>query len=311
MKKIGIIGHGTVGKALYSQLKSSKNYQILGIAEKEGFSDPQIPKDRITYNAFELIQNPETEVILEAINHPESAFAYAMLTLELGKTYITANKKMVALHLPQLIETATIHGSQLYYEAAVGGAIPVLQTLRNYYQSEPIQSVRGIVNGSCNYILTRMLAEQESFADALKLAQELGFAESDPSLDVDGWDSLFKTILLAWNAFGVQLKPEDVELKGISHLRYEDLVQAQEKGGKIKLIASIHQNQQGLSASVTPTLILPNDPLFSVDNETNAIEIKGKFSHDIVLQGPGAGGDPTAAAMVADLNFQRSMVNPV
>ncbi len=300
-RNIGIIGLGTVGQALFNQIQELEGFKVAGIAVKSASKARNADRQLITTNANELIHNPEVEVILEAIDDDESAFEYAKASLRLGKIYISANKKMVANNLRVLLHYATLYGGELLYEAAVGGAIPVLRTIREHLRNEPIHSIRGIVNGSCNYILTRMLEDELPFDQALRQAQELGFAESDPTLDVDAWDSYYKSILLSHTAFREYPNLERISMQGIRGIQLSELKKARRAGAKVKLVVSIESKGTRTAIEIAPKHVQPSDPLYSIDNELNGIVINGLYSGELLLQGPGAGGNPTASAMIGDL----------
>lgn len=298
---VGIIGLGTVGKALYNQLLGLPNVTVKQIAIRDTKKPRNVAPKLLTSDAFEIIEDPTVSVIIEAIDDATAAAAYAKRTLKLGKTYITANKKMVAENYDELALLELTFGGTLLVEATVGGAIPVIRTIKEHLAGEPILSIRGIVNGSCNYILTSMEKEGKSFQEALKVAQKLGFAESDPTLDIDAWDSYFKAQILAKKTFGVNAKLQKVSWKGIREVTLEDIKLATDDEQRIRLVAEIKFVENSYTISVAPTFVANDDALYNIEWESNAIAIEGKYSGTLLLKGAGAGGNPTAAAMVGDL----------
>lgn len=297
------IGLGTVGQALYRQLRRRPGISVTGLVvrdphkERPGFDEPVLSAPE----ALEMLTDPGIPVILEAIDDPEAALTYARRALEAGKTYISANKRMLACHMPALQRLARHRGGQLLFEAAAGGAIPVLRTLRDHLRGQEIRQVRAIINGSCNYILTRMEEDALDLPDALDEARRLGFAESDPTLDIEGFDAQFKTVLLAWEAFGEYLPPAEICRQGIHTLSYQDVKEARRAGARIRLVSTLQREPQGTLARVLPEWVWPEDPLYHVRLQTNAVEVCGEPFGTLLLQGPGAGGPPTASAMIADL----------
>ncbi len=301
---LGIIGLGTVGLSLYEQLNLRSEINIKKIIVRRKGIDRGIPNALIGYDASELMEDAQVPVVIEVIDDADAAYEFAKQVLRKGKILISANKKMLAHHLKELKELELIFGGKLLYEASVGGAIPILRVINEYYQSEPIQKIEGIINGSTNYILTRMGEESIPFSEALKEAQIKGFAESNPTLDVDGYDAAYKATLLAHTAFNVYLDPKEVERVGISNISIEDIQAARVFNQKIKLIATIEKSETGkVAVSVKPRFLNPSDHLYNVDFELNAINIEGLYSGSNTLKGKGAGGHPTASAVAADLDF--------
>jgi len=300
-QKIVLIGHGNVGKALYEQLSGLTQFAIAGVVVKHLEKKRNVPESLLTGNADALIEDPDVHIVLEAIDDADAALEYARKTLELGKTYISASKKMIAGNLPHLHYLVRKYGGKLLFEASVGGAIPVLRTIRDHLAGEHIERIRGIVNGSCNYILTRMAEGNIEFEAALKEAQSKGFAESDPASDIDAWDSYYKAQILAYTAFGDKPDFARVKWEGIRNVTLKDVADATASGEKIKLVADIQRQEERFTIDIRPTRIGPSDPLFHIDREYNGIIIQGKYTGPVLLQGAGAGGNPTASAMIGDL----------
>ncbi len=298
---VGIIGLGTVGSALLKQVEALPGYTVKTLAVRRKTKQTALFSYPVTDNAFELIEDPEIDIIFEAINNSEDALAYAKRALTLGKTFISASKAMLANELADLHRIEQECGGTLLYEAAVGGAIPVLRTIREHLGGEDIFKVRGIVNGSCNYILTSMLNEDLSFDEALQNAQILGYAESDPSSDVDGVDSYYKALILAHTINKSAPSLSRIKVEGIRNLESHELKKAYREGQKVKLIAEIEKNGEQYKVDVRPRLIDQTDGLYYVDGVNNAIEIDTAHAGRLILQGQGAGGHPTASAMIGDL----------
>ena len=298
---VGVIGLGTVGQALLKHVSKLPEFRVKKVAVLTPTKQRSIEPSLITHRALDIIRDPEIGIVLEAIDDEQAAFEFATETLDQGKVYISASKKMIANRLQSLMQSEAVYGGKLYYEAAVGGAIPVLRTINDHFASEPILRIRGIVNGSCNYILTQMINERIDLATALEEAQALGYAESDPTLDIDGWDSYYKSIILAFSAFREYPDVKTIRWSGIRNITLAEVKAAQSKGKKIKLLVDITQHGGRTSIDIGPRLVKPSDVLFGIDGVLNGIVIEGAHSGSILLQGPGAGGNPTASAMVGDL----------
>jgi len=300
-QKVGIIGRGVVGRALIDQIDNLNEFEVAGVAIKNTTKHRDLPNKWKVNNPMELIDKDEVDIIMEAINNGDDGLSYALNTLEKGKTYITASKKMVAENLTVLQRAEEKGGGKLFYEAAVGGAIPIIRTLKEHFRGEPVSEVRGILNGSCNYILSRMYEENVDFEIALKEAQRKGFAETDPSADVDGFDTMHKAILIAFTLNGSKPDFSRIKVEGIRSVSLQEVEQAKKRKEKIKLIASIKESQGKYSIDIRPTLVSEGDDFYSIDREMNAAVVSGLYSGSILLKGAGAGGNPTASAMVGDL----------
>jgi len=222
-QKVGIIGRGVVGRALIDQIENLNEFEVAGVAIKNATKHRDLPKKWKVKNPLELIDTDEVDIILEAINNGEDSLSYALNTLEKGKAYITASKKMVAENLAVLQRAEVNGGGKLFYEAAVGGAIPIIRTLKEHFRGEPVSEVRGILNGSCNYILSRMYEENVDFEIALKEAQRKGFAETDPSADVDGFDTMHKAILIAFTLNGSKPDFSRIKVEGIRSVTLQEV----------------------------------------------------------------------------------------
>ncbi len=299
--KLGIFGFGCVGQGLYHILTDrGLPYDIVGIGVKDKSKPRPISTDNFSYDPHEILDNPEIDIIVEVIDDSEQALEIVRKALLSGKNVVTANKKMVADHFEEL-QALQKNGSILRYEAAVCGSIPIINTLDTFHAAEPIEAITGIFNGSSNFILTQIEKKGLSYQDALKLAQELGFAESDPTLDVGGFDTLNKLVILLAHGFGVGTTPTGLFNLGIQNLNSEDFNFAKSRSLRIKLAARASVDQDQLTAYVLPAFIPRSNPLWPVEYENNAVTVKGVYSDIQMYTGKGAGSHPTAASVVADL----------
>jgi len=310
--KVGVLGAGTVGGALVQRLlldrdqirdKAGVDLELKLVAVKH-LDKPRpfdLPPDRITDQAMSVVSSPGIDVVVEAIGGLEPTGELLLTALRSGKPVVTANKELVATRGEELFEAANRSGVPLMYEAAVGGGIPVIRPLTESLAGERIDRVSGIVNGTTNYILTSMANDGRSFAEALEEATALGYAESDPSDDVSGRDAAFKTAILARLAFGEWVAPWQVECQGIEAVSREDIAEAALAGKVIKLIGIAEREGENVSARVSPIALDVDHPLAGVDGVTNAIFVEGPAIGRLLFTGPGAGGQPTASALLGDL----------
>jgi homoserine dehydrogenase len=303
--KIGLFGFGCVGQGLYDVLSKSEGFKadIIKIGIKDKHKSRSINTDLFTDDKFEILNNPEINVIVELIDDAEEAYKIVSHALKSGKHVVTANKKMVATHLKELVDLQHKHHVSLLYEASSCGSIPIIRTLEEYYDNEQLNSISGIFNGTSNYILTKTIFENLSYTDALKQAQVLGFAETDPTNDVAGFDAKFKAIIVASHAFGLFAKPDDVFNFGIETISTDDVIFAKEKQLKLKLIPTIKKHADGnVSVFVLPQFVNAGNYLFNVENEFNGVIVEGVFSGKQFLSGKGAGGHPTGSAVLSDIS---------
>lgn len=303
--KIGLFGFGCVGQGLYYVLNNSTGFKadIVKIAVKDKTKGRSVSKDLITFDKSVILNDPEIDVIVELIDDADEAFNIVSEALKKGKHVVTANKKMLALHLEELYKLQQQNNVSLLYEASAGGSIPIIRTLEEYFDNEELEKVSGIFNGTTNYILTKTINEKLSYPVALKQAQEKGFAESDPTNDVEGYDAKFKAIIMALHAFGLIIKPEKVLNIGITTLHENDIKYASEKGYKIKLTPVIQRLENDkVGIIVAPSFVKETNQLFNVENEFNGVIVEGKFSGEQFLQGRGAGSYPTGAAVLSDIS---------
>ena len=302
--RIGLIGFGCVGQGFYDiiQQQPELGLAVARIAVKNPTKSRPLPADHFTYHADELLADTTLDVLVEVIDDAAEAFRLVSAALRQGRRVATANKAMLARHLPELVQLEQAHGGALLYEAAVCGSIPVIRTLDSYFSHEPLRAVRGIFNGSSNYVLTRMSEEGSDYGPALAEAQALGFAETDPSLDMGAFDPRSKAAILAAHAYGVFLEADEVLNLGIEGIRAADIAYAAARGQKIKVVASVQRLPNGrVAALVTPQLLGPESPLFTVEREFNGVLIDAEYAGPQFLRGRGAGGHPTGSAVLADV----------
>jgi homoserine dehydrogenase len=300
---IGLFGFGVVGQGFYNLLKAlqPKGFQILKIAVKDPRKKRNLSTSNFVFKEEELLFNPNLDLIVEVTNDPDAAYRIVKYGLQNGIPVVSASKKMLAARLEELVRLSKQTGTLLLYEASVAAAIPVIQTLENYFDSETPTRLRGIINGTTNYILSSMRIEGLSFDEALKLAQNEGFAESDPSSDLDGWDAAYKLSILNLHAFGAILDPLDIPRYGIRNIYSEDVELAKKKNAEIKLLAVSVPTNNGLASWVLPTEVNNADPISAVKFENNAIELDFPFNGNIFTSGKGAGSFPTGSAVLKDV----------
>lgn len=318
---IAIAGFGTIGSGVAHVLEQHSKepdatINLVGILEsdtKGKFARPWFEKrPELFYDNLEkLLADSQVNVIVETIGG--SGFSRELITkaLKNGKHVVTANKDLIAVHGAELMTVARENGRHLLFEAAVAGAIPVLRLLKDYLQVQDIQSIRAILNGTTNYILSEMECNNLSFETALSQAQELGFAEQDPTNDIKGIDARYKLVILTYLITGQWFAPEQINLEGIDHLELADFEYAERMGRSIKLIANLRLSDQGVQVYVLPLMIKKDDILAKISGSTNAVTFTGKYTEDITLIGKGAGSLPTASAIVSDLNKVQSHPEPL
>jgi len=300
---IGLFGFGTVGEGLHLLINNtpSVSAKIRQIVVKNRQKERSIPATHFQYDSESILNNPSIDLVVELIDNAQDALKITAQSLKEGKPVVSANKKMIAENLQQLVDLQSTYAGALYYEAAVCGSIPIIQLLERYFQYEPIQSLRGIFNGTSNFILTKIEEEKLSFADALAKAQALGFAESDPTSDVAGFDALYKLIILSFHAFGKNFLPKDVLRMGIQNLSDRDIAFARNLDRKIRLVPTAKLIDDQLAIYVLPQLVKADDALFQVRLETNAVELIGENTGKQFYSGLGAGAFPTSTAVLSDV----------
>lgn len=302
---IGLFGFGCVGQGLYEVLNKSVRFKadFKKICIKHPEKKRILQEEIFTTNKWEILNDPEINTVVELIDDAEEAYLIISTALKNKKNVVTANKKVLAEHLEEFIQLQQENNVSLIYEASACGGIPIIRTLEEYYDNESLQSLSGIFNGSSNYILSKIYNEGLSYEQALKQAQDLGFAETDPTLDVEGYDPKYKLIILALHAYGLLLKPSDIFNTGINHLSKQEIELYRLKKIKVKLNPTIKEEKNdSISAFVLPVLINEQHPLAHVDNEYNAVSVEGSFSDAQLFIGKGAGGQPTGAAVLSDIS---------
>lgn len=307
--KVGILGLGTVGGGTYTILTENKaviekrtgcSIEVVRILDR--FKKPGVPEYLYTEDPDEVIAGKDIDLVVETLGGIEPACSFMLQAMEHGKHVVTANKAAVAANYQKLVETAAKNHVQFLYEASVGGGIPVLTSMQNELQGNNFLEVMGIVNGTTNYILTKMTEEGADYADVLKDAQAKGFAEADPTADVEGIDVANKLSILIALAFDKYIAPTDIPTTGISKITKADIEAAAAEGCKLKLIAHAKLKEDGtVEASVAPEKIPFAHPLAGVSNEFNAVYITGDMVDELMFYGKGAGALPTGSAIVGDI----------
>lgn len=301
--KLGIFGFGCVGSGLYETLQASKftRAEVARICILDPSKPRTAPRELFTTVPEELLENDDIDVIVELIDDAEAAYEIVTKALRAGKDVVSANKKLVAEHLEELIQIQKETGKSFLYEAACAASIPIIRNLEEYYDNDLVKRVEGILNGSTNYILSS-LQEGGDFETVLKEAQDAGYAESDPSLDVDGWDAKYKLTLLIAHAFGLVVPTERVPHHGIRNITPRLQRIARERNQRIKLIARCWKEENGVKAYVLPTFVDAEEELYSVNDALNGVVVEGAFSERQYFRGKGAGSLPTGAAVLSDIS---------
>jgi homoserine dehydrogenase len=301
---IGLFGFGCVGQGLYDVLNHSQVLEatISKICVKDRSKPRKLPMEIFTFDKEEILKRDNLDVVVELIDDADEAFRIVRTALSNGVNVVTANKKMLAEHFEELYHLALENNAALLYEGSVGGSIPIIRNLEEYYDNELLDSVSGIVNGSSNYILTRMELEGLGYEEAVRMAQQQGFAESDPWLDVGGYDSKYKLLLLTVHAFGTVLQPDQILNLGIQNASFDDIRFAQQRNSRIKLVARAHKQGDKVRAYVLPHFVERGRTLYNIMEEYNAIEVEGAYSDRQTLAGKGAGSYPTGSAVLSDIS---------
>lgn len=314
MKKlnVGLLGLGTVGTGVYNifnmngkkiNYAAGKELHILKILEKNKSKEKELSLSPgiLTDDPDLVLTNPDIDIIIEVLGGIHPAYEFIKIALENKKHVVTANKALIATHGKELLKIANENQVALRYEASVGGGIPIINTLSNALNANEFEEIVGIVNGTTNYILTQMTDYGFDYSEVLKIAQEKGFAEADPTSDVEGEDAAYKLSILMTTIFGVEVDPMDIPREGITKISKDDIEYASQFGYKIKLLATARKLKDKLVYHVHPTLIPKNHPLASVSNEFNALFIKGNAVGELMLYGKGAGSLPTGSAIIGDV----------
>lgn len=310
--RVGLLGLGTVGTGvvriveghqsdLESQVGSPIVIEKVLVQNKDKARSISIDQSKLTDDVWEIIHNPEIDVIVEVMGGIELTRSYILEALSRGKHIVTANKDLMALHGPEILSKAQEHGCDVLYEASVAGGIPIIRTLIEGFSADRIMKIMGIVNGTTNYILTKMSQEGADYSEVLKEAQALGYAEADPTSDVEGLDAARKMTILATLGFRANVALEDVDVKGISSISREDILYAKRLGYEVKLLGIAERQDDYISVSVQPTMVKRSHPIASVNGVFNAVYVYGEAVGETMFYGPGAGELPTATSVVADL----------
>ncbi len=305
---IGLFGFGVVGEGLYKILQQtpSLSAQIKKVCIKDISKKRNAPAELFTTDKNDILDDESINVIVEVINESEPAFEIVSTALKNGKAAVSASKKMIAEHLPELLELQKQTGLPFLYEASCCASIPVIRNLEEYYDNDLLHSIRSIVNGSTNYILTKIFEDKLDFKQALLQAQQLGFAEANPTLDVDGWDAVNKWTVLLCHAYGIITHPEKVLFTGIQNIQAGDATVGREKNYEIRLVAQAKKLQNGkVAAFVLPQFVKQNDHLAFVKNEYNGVVLESSFADKQFFYGKGAGSFPTASAVLSDISALR------
>ena len=301
---IGLFGFGVVGEGLYKVLQQTPSLKasIKKVCIKNAAKKRNAPESLFTSDKNELLQDPTINVIVEVIDDSVAAFEIVSTALKNGKSVVSASKKMIADNFPALLALQKETALPFLYEAAACASIPVIRNLEEYYDNDLLHSIKAIVNGSTNFILTKMFEEKLDFSEALLLAQQLGFAESNPKLDVEGYDALNKWTILLNHAYGIVSAPTEILFTGIQNVQGSDAAVAKEKGFDIKLIGQAKKLKNGkVAAFVLPQFVPTSDPLSFVKNEYNGVVIESGFADKQFFYGKGAGSFPTASAVLSDI----------
>jgi len=305
---IGLFGFGVVGEGLYKILKQtpSLNATIKRIVIKHPDKQRNAPPEIFTQLANELLNDDEIDIVVELIDDAEAAYHIVTTALKNGKAVVSANKKLIAEHLAELLHLQEQYKTPFLYEASACASIPIIRNLEEYYDNDLLQSITGIVNGSTNYILTKIFNEKIEFVDALLQAQQLGFVERNPNLDILGIDAVNKLTILLLHAYGIVTKPSSILYSGIQNIQLSDSIVAAEKESQIKLIAKAVKLKSGkIAAYLLPQFVTKESQLYNVANEYNGVIIESGFSDQQFFYGKGAGSFATASAVLSDISALR------
>jgi len=305
---IGLFGFGTVGKGLYDVLGKTASLQssVKKICIKNPAKKREIAASYFTVDATEILNDADINVVVELIDDADAAFEIVKSALQKGKAVVSANKKMIAAHFTELLELQQQYSTPFLYEAACCASIPIIRNLEEYYDNDLLHSFRGIINGSTNYILTKMFQNKVSFETALLEAQQLGFAETNPTLDTGGFDAANKLSILLAHAFGTVAATREFIFTGIENISLQDAAVARGKNYQVKLVAGAQKlSSGGLAAFVLPQFTEATDDLYYVNNEFNAVTIESNFADRQFFKGKGAGAFPTASAVLSDISALR------
>lgn len=317
MIKVSVLGYGTVGSGVVEIIRENKDLITKRVGEEvqtkyvlDLRDFPGDPVQDILVHDFEIIKNdPEVQIVVETMGGLHPAYEFVKASLEMGKSVCTSNKALVAAYGPELLDLAKSKNANFLFEASVGGGIPIIRPLKTSLAPDEILEISGILNGTTNYILTEMTDKGSDFDSVLKDAQDKGYAEKDPTADVEGYDACRKIAILTSLAYGKQLDFEDIYTEGITKITDRDIHYAKKLGAKVKIFGSSKKIGDQVSAMVAPKLITSDHPLYSVEGVFNAILVKGNMVGDVMFYGQGAGKLATASAVVSDVMDASKHVN--
>lgn len=304
--KIGMFGFGTVGQGVYQVIQNSRNAHAeikrICVRNPQKARDIEVDPELLTTEADDIFNDEEINLIVEVVDNADVSYRVVTTALQKGIPVVSGNKTMIAQHLPELVELQRASSTALLYDASACGSIPVIRNLEEYYDNDLLLEVKGILNGSSNFILSRVFDHGQKYDEALALAQQLGFAESDPTFDIGGYDAMFKLIIITIHALGVYVKPENIFTFGIQNLAESDIQYAREKRVKIKLVAQVVKvSADTFTMFVMPEFVSPGKYIYSVDNEYNGVVIRGECYDRQFMFGKGAGRLPTASSILSDI----------
>jgi len=309
MKKIAVLGYGVVGSGtveiLYNHKESiekkiGEEYEVKYILDLRDFPDSPYA-DKFTKSFDDIVNDPEVDIVVEVLGGVKFAYPYVKSSLEAGKSVVTSNKELVAAYGAELLKIAREKNVNFFFEASVGGGIPIIRPLNQCLSANKIDEIAGILNGTTNFILTKMIKEGMGFDEALKIAQELGYAEKDPTADVEGHDTCRKICILSALAFGKHVYPDNIHTEGITKITLEDVKYCESIGSVIKLIGYASEKDGKVTVMTCPAVIDGESQLAGVNDVFNAILVRGDATGDVVFYGKGAGKLPTASAVVSDV----------
>ncbi len=309
MKKIAVLGYGVVGSGtveiLYNHKESiekkiGEDYEVKYILDLRDFPDSPYA-DKFTKSFDDIVSDPEVDIVVEVLGGVKFAYPYVKSSLEAGKSVVTSNKELVAAYGAELLKIAREKNVNFFFEASVGGGIPIIRPLNQCLSANKIDEIAGILNGTTNFILTKMIKEGMGFDEALKIAQELGYAEKDPTADVEGHDTCRKICILSALAFGKHVYPDNIHTEGITKITLEDVKYCESIGSVIKLIGYASEKDGKVAVMTCPAVIDGESQLAGVNDVFNAILVRGDATGDVVFYGKGAGKLPTASAVVSDV----------
>ncbi|KDR93970.1 homoserine dehydrogenase [Peptoclostridium litorale DSM 5388] len=310
--KVALLGFGVVGSGVFNILQDNKEkieshiqkrieIKKILVRDIEKARGANAPKEMLTKDINDIVNDPEIDMVVELMGGIGKAYEYMKIAIENKKHIVTANKALIATHGDEIYKLAVENGVQIRYEASVGGGIPIINTLTQSLAANNVDEILGVINGTTNFILTQMDEQGMDFDDAVKLAQDSGFAEADPTSDIEGEDVAFKLSILMSVAFGIKVPPHKIPREGITKISSKDIEFANQLGYKVKLVAAAKKKGDDLEFHVQPSFLPIDHPLASIKNEFNAVFIKGNAVGELLLHGKGAGSTPTGSAVLGDM----------